>query len=246
LDDMYVFLVRGPSSRLPRGYVWLIPIWFAALGAALVLVSRRLSDQLPLWLGATELGSMVLAGLILIGVLHTVRCHAFRVNASGIWLGVRTTRKRPRLRQIHLAWLDIAQVRMVRRHYGLLLEITLAPAARIVDRYGLARQALLLLGALFMPLAFGRGRPAITTARADPPRYLVRVCDVAPPELRHVVTELAPPSVLVRVLKKPVIPRLRPMPPQRPGLPLAGPLAGVALPLAGPAGEAVPSPAAAE
>jgi hypothetical protein len=192
-------LVRGPSSRYPRGYLGLIPIWFALLGAAVVIVSRRLGG-LPLWFGAAELGGLLLAGLTLLCVLGTVRRRAFRADTDGIWLGVRTKRRRPRLRQVHVVWPEVAQLRMVRRRYGVLLEISLGPASSIVHRYGVVSQAGLLLGAFFMPIGFGRGRPGLTTARADPPRYLVKICDLTPNELRTSLASVAPPTLPVRVL----------------------------------------------
>jgi hypothetical protein len=202
LDDIYTFLVRGPSSRYPRGYMWLIPIWFAVLGLAVVLVSRRLDGRLPLWFGACELGGLALAGMVLLCTLGTLRRHAFRVSTHGIWLGIRTTRKRPKLRQVFIPWADLAQMRMAQRHYGTLLEITLGPAARIVPRLNAADQALLWLGSLFMPLGFGRGRPALTAARSDPPRYLVKLCDVTPAEVRRVLAAVKPPDLNVRVVAK--------------------------------------------
>jgi hypothetical protein len=203
MDDIYVFVVRGPSSKLPRGYIWLIPVWFAGLGVLVLLAGHEISGRMPVWLAATELGCMVLAGLTLVCVLGTVRRHAFRVSSDGIWLGCRTTRKRPRLRQVHLAWSDVAQIRMAATFYGTLVEIGLAPAAQIVRRPGPGRQLLLLLGSLLMPFGFGRGRPALTTARRDPPRYLVRVCDVTPADLRQVLVTVKPPAPAVRVLTKP-------------------------------------------
>jgi len=211
---MYTFLVRGPSSRFPRGYIWLTPAWFVILGLAGVLAGRRLGGGLPLWLGLTEIGSMLIAGLTLFAVLATHRRHAFRVSGHGIWLGVRTTRKRPKLRQIHLAWTDIAQLRMKARRYGVLLEITLSPAARIVHRPGPARQALMLLGSLVMPVGFGRGRPALTAAREDPPRYLVKVCEVTPAELRMVLATSKPatlplPVKTIKVTRRVTIPPAR-------------------------------------
>jgi hypothetical protein len=215
LDDIYTFLVRGPSSRYPRGYVFLIPIWFAILGVAVVFASRRMSGHLALWLGATELGSLLLACLVLCGVLGTVRRHAFRMSSSGIWLGVRTTRKRPKLRQVHISWADVAQVRMVPRRYGTLVEISLRPAARIVPRLTPDRHALLLLGALVMPVGFGRGRPALTAGRADPPRYLVKVCDVTPADIRLVLAEVKPPTLGVRVVPKAGALRFTSLPRQR-------------------------------
>jgi hypothetical protein len=216
LDDIYTFLVRGPASRFPRGYIWLIPVWFTILGAAVAFASRRLSGRLPLWLGAAELGGLLLAGFVLIGVLGTVRRHAFRVSDHGIWLGVRTARKRPKLRQVHLPWSDVTQLRLVSRRYGTLLEISLGPAARIVPRMMLGRHALLLLGVLVMPVGFGRGRPALTAARSDPPRYLVKLCDVSPADVRQVLAELKPPALGVRVLANTGALRFGPLPRQRP------------------------------
>jgi hypothetical protein len=200
MDDLHTFLVRGPSSRFPRGYIWMIPIWFAVLGGVVVLVSRRLSGSLPLWLGVSEIGGLVLAGLVLIGVLGTHRRHAFRVSSLGIWLGVRTTRKRPKLRQVYIPWADVAQLRMVPRHYGTLVEITLGPSARIVRVMRLGDQAAMLLATLLMPVGFGRGRPALTAARSDPPRYLVKVCEVTVNELRQILAQVKPPEPGVPVL----------------------------------------------
>jgi len=157
---------------------------------------------MPIWLGATELGSLLLACLTVFCVLATVRRNAFRVSSHGIWLGCSTTRKRPRLRQVHISWADVAQVRMAATRYGALLEISLGPSARIVHRPGAGRQALVLLGALIMPVGFGRGRPGLTSARENPPRYLVKVCDVTPAELREVLTLVKSTPAAVRILTK--------------------------------------------
>jgi hypothetical protein len=192
-------LVRGPSSRYPRGYLALIPVWFVVLGAAVVIVSRRLGG-LPLWFAATELGGLLLAGLTLMCALATVRRRAFRADIDGIWLGVRTKHSRPKLRQVHVVWPEVAQLRMVRMRYGVMLEISLGPASTIVHRYSAINQAGLLLGAFFMPVGFGRGRPGLTTARADPPRYLVKICDETPNQLRASLAALAPPTLPVQVL----------------------------------------------
>jgi hypothetical protein len=215
MDEIYTFLVRGPASRFPRGYVWLIPIWFAIMGGLVALGLRHLANPAPLWLLGTEVGSMVIAGITLIGVLLTIRRHAFRVNATGVWIGISTTRKEPKLRQVHIPWADISQVRMASRRYGVLLEISLGPAARIVIRPGLVKQAFLLLGMLLMPFGFGRGRPALTAARSDPPRYLIKVCDVQPAQLREVIAKVKPPDVPVRIATKAAALRYAPLPLQR-------------------------------
>jgi hypothetical protein len=216
LDEIYTFLVRGPASRLPRGYIWLIPIWFAILGCLLALALRYLTSPVPRWLVGTEIGGMLIAAFVLIGVLLTVRRHAFRVNAAGVWLGISTTRRRPKLRQVHVPWADISQVRMASRRYGLLVEISLAPAARIVTRPGIGKQALLLLAMLVMPFGFGRGQPALTAARSDPPRYLIKLCDLEPAQLRQVLAGLKPPDVPVRIATKAAALRHPPLPMRRP------------------------------
>lgn len=200
MDEGFSCLVRGPSSRYPRGFLWLVPIWFALLAAVVVVVSRRLGDM-PAWFAAAELGGLLLAWLTVLCVLATVRRSAFFADQHGIWLGARTSRRRPRRRQVHLPWPEVAQLRIVPRRYGALLEISLGPAARIVHRYGVASQAGLLLGALLVPVGFGRGYPALTMARTDPPRYLVKICDMTPAELRARLRTVMPDGVQLRVVK---------------------------------------------
>ncbi len=215
MDEIYTFLVRGPASRLPRGYLWLIPVWFAVLGGLVALGIGYLTSPVPVWLVGWEISCMLIAALVLIGVLLTVRHHAFRVNKTGIWLGISTARKRPRLRQVHIPWADISQVRMAPQRYGLLLEIALSPAARIVTRPSFGKQALLMLAMLVMPFGLGRGRPALTAARCDPPRYLIRLCDVQPAQLRHVLAGVKPSDVPVRIATKAAALRYPPLPLQR-------------------------------
>ncbi len=215
MDETITCLVRGPASRYPRGYVWLIPAWLAIAAALVAFASYQLAHELPLWFGATELAALLMAAATLMGVLATVRRHAFRANAHGIWLGVLTNRKRPKLRQVHLAWPEVDQLRMVARRYGLLLEIRLSPAARIVHRPGLAKQALLLLGVLLVPFGLGRGQPALTSPVADPPRYLIKLCDVTPAELSAALAAIAPDALPVRQLPKKGALRFTIPPPRR-------------------------------
>jgi hypothetical protein len=230
LDDTVTCLVRGPGSRYPRGFLWLIPAWFVIVAAAVVIIGNRASGHIPRWLSASEVGGLVVAFGTLLSVLATVRRRAFRADKHGIWLGVRTKRKRPKLRQVHLAWPEVAQLRVVPRSYGALLEITLGPSARIVHRPGLPRQGLLLLGSLIMPVGFGRGRPALTMPRMDPPRYLIKICDHNPAELRAALAPLKPDEVQLRVLVKKGALRFT-VPPQRtPVLQPGGLLPGVQQP----------------
>jgi hypothetical protein len=202
LTDTVTCLVRGPASRYPRGFLWLIPAWFIIVGAVVMALVSHASGRMPLWLGLPEIGGLALAATTMFCVMATVRQYAFRADTHGIVLGVATRRKRPKLRQVYLPWPDIAQVRMVRRRYGVLLEISLAPSAPVAHRQGLGRQALVLLGALVMPFGFGRGTPALTMPRSNPPRYRVKICDVSPADLKQALAVLQPAGPPVRVVMK--------------------------------------------
>lgn len=194
MGDVVTCVVRGPASRYPRGFLWVVPVWFVVLGTAALAVSRHASGKVPLWLAATELGGLTLAAFIVFCVLATVRHHAFRAASEGIWLGISSSRKRQRLRQVYLAWPDVAQLRMVPRHYGVLLEITLTPIARTPPRAGFVRKLVLGFFMLLLP-GFGRGRPALTAVRRYPPRYRMRICDRTTGELRLALTSVAPEAL---------------------------------------------------
>jgi hypothetical protein len=194
MDDVVTCVVRGPASRYPRGFLWVVPVWFVVLGAAALALSRHASGRVPLWLGATELGGLAIAAFIVFCVLATVRHHAFRAASEGIWLGVSSSRRRPRLRQVYLAWPDVAQLRMVPRYYGVLVELTLSPIARTAPRAGFGRKLVLAFFMLALP-GFGRGRPALTAVRRNPPRYRIRICDRTTSELRLALTSVAPEAL---------------------------------------------------
>lgn len=215
MAEIVTCLVRGPASRYPRGYLALIPVWFAILAGAVVLVSDRLSGRMPRWLGLTETGALLLVAAVLLGVLATLRRHAFRADRGGIWLGVASTRRRPGRRILRLGWSDIAQIRMVSRRYGLLLEITLVPSVRAY-RPGLPRQAGRLLGALIFPFMFGRANPGLTLPTGRRPRYLVKICAMTPADLAAALAAVTPQTVPVRVLTRRRLPRLVVPQPRRP------------------------------
>jgi hypothetical protein len=202
VDESYVALTRGPSSTYPRGYPFLIPIWFAVIAGALAYGWIHVIGYLPWWYGGLAAGGLAFTMLTVVSVLATVRHLAFRADVNGIRLGVRTSRKRPRQRQAHLWWADIQQLTIRPRHYGLLLEISLGPAARIVRRRSLPRQAVLMLGMLLLPLGLGRGTPRLTEPRSTAPQYRVRLCEVTPEELALALAPLALPAVQIVVMSR--------------------------------------------
>jgi hypothetical protein len=216
LEDTVTCLVRGPASRYPRGFIWLIPAWFVILSAAVLAVGRIAGGGVPVWLAVTEFGGLTIAAGTALGVLATVRQPAFRADKHGIYLGIITRHKQPKRRLVQLAWPEIAQLRIVPRSYGALLEISLGPAARIVDRPGPGRQAMRMLGMLVMPFAFGRGIPALTSPRMDPPRYRLKICDTSSADLRQALNSVKPDALKVRVLSSTAALRFSVPPPRKP------------------------------
>jgi hypothetical protein len=208
MDEGFAGLVRGPSTRLPRGYLYLIPIWLAAALAGLWYGWQQAGGTLPPWYGGLALAGLVLAATVLVSVLGTARHLAFRADGNGIRLGVRTARKRPRQRQAHLWWADVQQLVLIPRRYGLLLEVTLGPAARITRRRSLVRQALLMCCMVVLPLGLGRGTPRLTEPRTDAPQYRVRLVDLTPEELGIALAPLAPSDVEIIVMSRRRRPRL--------------------------------------
>ena len=202
MDESYAALIRGPSSTFPRGYPYLIPVWFAVIAGALGYAFVKVIGYMAWWWGGLAAAAFVLAVITVMAVLATVRHLAFRADGNGIRLGVRTMRKRPRQRQAHLWWADVQQLTIWRRHYGSLLEISLGPAARIVRRRSLPRQAMLMIGMLILPLGLGRGTPRLTEPRTSAPQYRVRLCDVTPEELALVLAPLALPEVEIVVMSR--------------------------------------------
>jgi len=179
-------------------------------------IGRIAGGGVPLWLGVTEIGGLAIAAGIALSVLATVRQPAFWADKHGIYLGISTSRRQPKLRQVQLAWPEIAQLRIVPRRYGALLEISLGPAARIVHRPGPGQQVMLMVGMLIMPLWFGRGTPALTTPRMDPPRYRLKICETSSAELRHALNSVKPDGLAVRVLSSKTVLRFSVPPPRKP------------------------------
>ena len=224
MADVVTCLVRGPASRYPRGYLWLFPLWFLILSAAVALVGMRLNGHLPLWLGASEIGGLLVAMLTAVTVLLTARRVAFRADDSGILLGTWAVRNRLKRRRVYLPWTEVAQITLVPGRYSVLADIVLGPAALRVPAPNRRQQAALLFGALLMPFGVGRGTPALTMPRHRPPGYRVRICEMPAGQLRLALHQVAPQDVPVRVANsmaalRLITPQSRPPGPLRPGWP---------------------------
>jgi len=192
--------VIGPSPILPRGYLWLAPIWYLIVAGALAL-----SRWPPLWFRLTAAGGLLLAMVIFLLVLNSITTHAFRATQEGVDLGLPVfSRRRGRLRRDvrHLPWRHIERVRLASRPYGTRLDLILSPNASLALRgyrhsplRRFVRSVLLLI-----PFWYLLRPTALTSPLDGPPRYQVKVRGVTVDQLRHQLRAFAPPDVTIAVL----------------------------------------------
>jgi hypothetical protein len=201
VENRYAALVRGPSAVFPRGYLWLIPLWY------LVLVGlARYKGRLPSWYALCALGATFLALLTVIAVLATLRSNAFVADESGILLGLRGAAQRRfgrRRRQRQLAWYEVSQLRIAARPYGARLVIFL-PAGSPTGNGRLIWRIVAAVMTVLLPPACLFRSPGLLRPRSAPVRYRVPLYDVRPEQLQLALAPFTPPNVPIVVR-----PRLR-------------------------------------
>jgi hypothetical protein len=201
VENRYPALVRGPSAVFPRGYLWLIPLW-----AVVLFALAYDKGQLPSWYEVVCIGPALLAVIIVLAVLATLRSNAFVADESGILLGLRGAAQRRigrRRRQKHLAWYEVSQLKIAYRPYGARLDIFMAVGSATGNGRVIWRIIAAVLTVLLPPACMFRS-PGLLRPRSDPVRYRVPLYDVRPEQLQFALAPLIPPNVAIVVR-----PRLR-------------------------------------
>jgi hypothetical protein len=196
VENRYAALVRGPSAIFPRGYLWVIPLWYAAL-----VVLADVKDKPPSWYGLIALAATAMAVVTLLAVLLTVRSNAFAVDEDGVLLGLRGAARRRfgrRRRQKHLGWHEIGQLRIVSRPYGARLDIFL-PAGAASGRGHLVWRITAAVATVLLPPACLFRSPGLLRPAADPLRFRIPLYEVKPEQLRLALLPFMPPNVPVAV-----------------------------------------------
>jgi hypothetical protein len=197
VENRYAALVRGPSAILPRGYLWLIPLWYAAIA-----VVAEVKGKLPLWYGLCALTATALAVLTLMAVLATLRSNAFMVDETGILLGLRGAARRrfgPRRRaNTYVAWHEVQQLRIINRPYGARVDIFLLPGS-VSLRGRMAWRIAAAALTVFLPPAYLFRAPGMLHPRSDPLRFRIPLYEVTPEQLQLALVPLVPPNVPVAV-----------------------------------------------
>jgi hypothetical protein len=200
VENRYAALVRGPSAIFPRGYLWLIPVWCAVLGAL-----TEYKGKPPSWYAPWALGALFVAALTLAAVLSTVRNNAFLADENGIWLGLRGGARRRfsrrRRENRYLPWPQIQQLRIVRRHYGARLDI-FVPAGPAPGRLHLVWRLAAAVLTLIIPAAYLFRSPGIVCPSSHGARYRIPLYDVSPEQLSLGLEPLAPPTLSITVVPR--------------------------------------------
>jgi hypothetical protein len=196
VENRYAALVRGPSAVFPRGYLWLVPLWY------LVLVGLAYDKgQLPSWYEVVCIGPTLLALLIVIAVLATLRSNAFVADETGILLGLRGAAQRRfgrRRRQRYLVWDDVSQLRIAKRPYGARLDIILTAGSPTGCGRMIWRITAAVVTVLLPPACMFRC-PGLLRPRSDPVRFRVPLYEVTPEQLQLALAPFTPPSVPILV-----------------------------------------------
>jgi hypothetical protein len=194
VHNRYAALVKGPSAIFPRGFLWLIPVWYAAVA---VLLEKK--GKTPSWYGPAALAGLFIAATTLLAVLATMRNNAFVADETGIWLGLRAgaTRRLGRRRRAikQLPWSEVRQLRVIPRYYGARLDVLLGSAAPAVRWPGVLRRIALACLLLILPVSYLFRSPGLLSARTDPHHYRIPLYDVGTAQLRLALAPLATPGV---------------------------------------------------
>ena len=200
VGNRYTALVKGSSAVFPRGFLWLIPVWYAAI--ALVVKFKVKPPSWLAWYAPYAFGVTVLAVLTLMMVLSTMRNNAFAADDDGILLGLRGAARRRfsrrRRQTTHLPWPEIQELKIASRPYGARLVIVLHRDS-VADRQLILHAAATVV-TLLIPIAYLFRSPSLIRPRSyNPPRYRIPIYDVRAEELRLGLAPLAPPTVRINV-----------------------------------------------
>ncbi len=198
-DGLYIPVI-GPSAILPRGYLWLAPIWYLAIAAALAL-----SPWPPIWFRLSAAAGLLGAMLVFVLVVNSITTRAFAATGEGIELGLPSFSKRRgrRRRDVkHLPWHQIERIRIAQRPYGARVEMILSQDASLAlrgFRHGPARRTVRWV-LLLIPFWYLLRPTALTSPLDGPPRYQANVRGITVDDLRQRLRGFAPPDVAIGIL----------------------------------------------
>jgi hypothetical protein len=180
-DGSYTAIVRGAELAFPRGGRWMFFAYFAIF-CVVITLEGRISG---LYAVVVLLGAAFSAGTFTL-VFSRNGSRKFQADASGITVAEWT-----------LPWSDIAQLRITRMGNGARLEVLLTPAAPVSYRSPLRQAADLVTMGYHSFFPRRQYWPSVRVPRPDPPRYLIPLLHVTPPELASGLAQVTPGTPIV-------------------------------------------------
>jgi hypothetical protein len=185
----YGAVVKGTYGVLPRGFPWILLVWYAVV-AALFGLEAGSGPMFRVVLPAV----IVAAGIAASYLVQQRKAAAFLADAQGILLGARWKEPwRDRRKRAQIRWSQIQEIRISPAPAGSAVDIVLSGLAP----HPTVRPAATAWALALLPTATFLQRPAILEPRADPVRYHAPLFGVGSSEVAAALRTLAPPSVPV-------------------------------------------------
>lgn len=185
----YRAVVKGAYGVLPRGFPWILLVWYAVMAAIFGLEAG--STPTFRVVGPAVL---VAAGIATIYLVQQRKAAAFLADAQGIWLGVRWKEPwRDRRKRAHIPWPQIQEIRISPAPAGSAVDIVLSGLAP----HPTVKPAATAWALALLPTSTFLQRPAILEPLADPVRYHAPLFGVGSSEVAAALRTLAPASVPV-------------------------------------------------
>jgi hypothetical protein len=177
--NSYAARVKGTYGTLPRGYPWVMLVWYAIIGA---LFATFIVHS---WFGTVG-GIVIFAvGAATVRMFRNVKTAAFSAHPEGIRLGgVR--------HRLQIPWQEIQEIRISPAADGALADIVLLPSAPAAPaRFPPAAEVLLGL----VPASYLFLKPPLLAPLTGPVRYRAPLWGTTVDEVAEGLRPLAPDSV---------------------------------------------------
>ena len=180
--DIYTARVKGTHGTLPRGYPWVMLVYYAIMGA----VFGAFAFDSPL-VGAVRGAVMFACGVFTVLIFRNLKSPAFSARPEGIQLGGQRHR-------MQIPWDEICEVRISPATNGALADVVMLPSVPVAwPRFPPAAEVMLSL----VPFSYLFLAPPMLAPLTDPVRYRAPLWGTTADEVAAGLRPLAPESTRI-------------------------------------------------